>query len=201
MRQNPNLVNAKGLTLLEVLVTLSVVSIGLLSMASLQLTGIRSVNSSSFRTQASIMVNDLVERMRANPTAVNDNLFRNVNSTNLNCNTLPAAYCSEYYSGTSDGLIAAASCNTTELATYDLNVWFCGESNNGARADGVRDILPSAQLTITCDDTNPPSGADADVCTNRSPHSISLRWTEINPHATTENRTVTQTISMTFQPE
>lgn len=188
-----------GLTMIEILVTLIILSIGLLGMAALQLTGIRSANSSTYRTQATLLADDLAERMRANTTAVDSNAFMAVNSAALNCATVPNPYCGEYYDGVNNN--AAVSCTPAEMATYDLNVWFCGELNSGARRGGVQSILNSATATITCTDVNPPSGADVDPCTNRSSyHTITLGWSELNPDRSTgAATTLSQTISIMVQ--
>ncbi len=189
-----------GLTMIEILVTLIILSIGLLGMAALQLTGIRSANSSTYRTQATLLADDLAERMRANITAVDANAFMAVNSTAINCAAAPNPYCGEYYDGTN--AVAAQSCTSAQMASYDINVWFCGERNSGTRRGGVQSILNGATATITCTDVNPPSGADGDDCTNRSSyHTISLSWSELNPDRSNGvAATVNQTIAISVQP-
>jgi type IV pilus assembly protein PilV len=56
----------RGFTLIEVLVTMVILSVGLLGMAALQLTGIRNNQGSAMRTQATMLAYDIVDRMRAN---------------------------------------------------------------------------------------------------------------------------------------
>jgi type IV pilus assembly protein PilV len=56
----------RGFTLIEALVALLALSIGLLGMAGLQLTGLRSNLSSAFRSQATYLANDITDRIRAN---------------------------------------------------------------------------------------------------------------------------------------
>jgi type IV pilus assembly protein PilV len=60
---------AAGFTMIEVLVALVVLSIGLLGVAALQMVGLRGNLSASFRTQASYLADDIIDRMRANYTA------------------------------------------------------------------------------------------------------------------------------------
>lgn len=61
----------KGFTLLEVLVAVLVLSIGLLGIAGLQVTGLRFNHSAYMRTQATLLAYELADRMRANrPTMV-----------------------------------------------------------------------------------------------------------------------------------
>lgn len=59
---------ARGFTFVEALVALLVLSIGLLGVAALQLTSLRSNYSASLRSQATLLAYDMVDRMRANRT-------------------------------------------------------------------------------------------------------------------------------------
>ena len=191
-----------GLTMIEVLITLSIMSVGLLGMAALQMTGVRSVSSSSQRTAATLLANDIIERMRANPKAMDDNIFMGVSSASIDCTTLPTKYCAEQYS-TGSGMVAAQSCTPDELGAYDINVWYCGVNSDGTRKGGVQEYLPATDdgtpsATITCIDTDPPGG-DTDPCSTKSPHQVTLSWSEINP-STEGDATITQSISMTVQP-
>lgn len=192
--------NMTGVSMIEVLVTLVILSIGLLGMAGLQLSSIRGTNSSNYRTQASLLANDIMERMRANPAGMNANAFIALDSADLgSCTALPSPYCGEYYG--SGGTVAAGTCNTTQMASYDFDVWFCGIGSPTGRQGGVQNALPQATATITCTDTEPLAGADADACTNGSPHVITVGWTELNPDQSTgAAANVAQTISLTMQP-
>lgn len=60
----------RAFTLLEVLVALLVLSIGLLGLASLQVFGLKFGHQSYERTQATLLIYDLADRMRANPWGV-----------------------------------------------------------------------------------------------------------------------------------
>ena len=71
-RRSPGHKRVRGFTLIEVLVALLVLSIGLLGIAGLQLSSVRDNHSAYLRTQASVLANDILDRMRANRTA-----FRN----------------------------------------------------------------------------------------------------------------------------
>ncbi len=59
-----------GFTLLEVLIALLVLSIGLLGLAALQTTGLRSNQMASMRTLVSQFAYDITDRMRVNPSGV-----------------------------------------------------------------------------------------------------------------------------------
>lgn len=59
-----------GLTLIEVLVTLVVVSMGLLGVAALQMRTLRHNYDALMRSHASALADDIADRMRANSAAV-----------------------------------------------------------------------------------------------------------------------------------
>jgi len=61
---------ASGFTLVEALVALVVLSIGLLGVAALQFTSLKANHGSATRTQAVYLAYDIIDRMRANPSAV-----------------------------------------------------------------------------------------------------------------------------------
>jgi type IV pilus assembly protein PilV len=55
-----------GFLLVEIMVAVSVLSIGLLGMANMQLTGIKNNHSAMLRGEAAMYVDDISDRMRAN---------------------------------------------------------------------------------------------------------------------------------------
>lgn len=58
-----------GLTLIEVLVALLILSIGILGLATLQTASLNFNNASAQRTQATVLAYDMADRMRANRAA------------------------------------------------------------------------------------------------------------------------------------
>ncbi|MBL8201317.1 MAG: type IV pilus modification protein PilV [Chromatiales bacterium] len=58
--------NQGGTTLIEVLITVILVSVGLLGLAGLQLTSVQNTNSAAERFEATTLARDILERMRAN---------------------------------------------------------------------------------------------------------------------------------------
>lgn len=70
----------RGISLVEVLVTIVILSFGLLGVAGLLATGLRNNQSSQFRTQASILAYDMAERMRANRQAAIDGKYATANT-------------------------------------------------------------------------------------------------------------------------
>jgi type IV pilus assembly protein PilV len=59
----------RGFTLIEVLVTVVLISGGLLGVAALQLTTLRGNQEAYVRSQASVLASDILDRIRANPFA------------------------------------------------------------------------------------------------------------------------------------
>jgi type IV pilus assembly protein PilV len=59
----------RGFSLIEVLIAILVLAIGLLGMANMQASGMRSTHGAYLRTQATILADDILDSMRANVTA------------------------------------------------------------------------------------------------------------------------------------
>ena len=107
----------QGITLLESLVALLVLSIGLLGTAHLMATGIKQTNGSFARTQATYIAENLAERMRANPQAIVDMDYEafdsNTDATTADCTARPANWCEQINTA------IPATCSSAELATFD----------------------------------------------------------------------------------
>ena len=61
--------HSAGMTLIEVLVTLVIISVGLLGVAALQLSTVRNNYDAYVRSQAAVLASDMFDRMRANRAA------------------------------------------------------------------------------------------------------------------------------------
>lgn len=123
----------KGESLTEVMVSVVVLSIGLLGMAGLQGFSLRNNNSSYMRTQAVFLANDIIDRMLANSSgtyAIAEDAFPEVV---VNCNA------------------ADADCSSAEMANYDLALWKCtlGYSSDTCTDLGVTGLLPSGNGEVT----------------------------------------------------
>lgn len=57
----------RGFSLIEVMVALVVLSVGLLGLGLLQITSMKFNTSAYLRSQSTLLANDLIERIRANP--------------------------------------------------------------------------------------------------------------------------------------
>ncbi|MGH1448187.1 MAG: type IV pilus modification protein PilV [Pseudomonadaceae bacterium] len=64
--------NSLGFSLLEVLITILLITIGVLGMVAMQGRSIQYANDSLHRTQAAILANEMIEIVRASPTTATD---------------------------------------------------------------------------------------------------------------------------------
>ncbi|MGH1538755.1 MAG: type IV pilus modification protein PilV [Gammaproteobacteria bacterium] len=175
-----------GLSLIEILVTVVVLSIGLLGIAGMQAFGMRYNNDSYMRSQAVAYANQLVERMHANPDAVNTGAYKTALDALIlaGCTTAgdpsvsPAPNCS--------GSNAANDCSITQMASQDVFRMMCGYANGASLQTGVANDLPLGGITITCNDD--ASFADANPCTNDNARGIAVSWQDPDDKGNTASR-------------
>lgn len=122
-----------GFSLIEVLVALLVLAIGLIGLAGLQSSSIRFNHNSYLRGQAVILVNDLVDRMRANKAAVDQGITDGAGNGYNNVSGGQIANCSN-----------ATGCTSSEMAVTDVAQWqqliaaTLPPDSNGAATGSVR---------------------------------------------------------------
>lgn len=120
-----------GVGLIEVLVTLLVLSVGLLGMLGLQAKVMQFNQGALYQTRATVLAQDIMDRMRANPQKAG------LYVSNFDSAVLVATNCSNN----------TVVCSTTELADYDLAEW----------RNSIISVLPSGkgQILTNNDPTNP----------------------------------------------
>jgi len=91
---------------MEVLISMIVLSIGLLGLAGLQMNGLKSNNSSYQRTQASLLANEMIDRIRANRAGL-----------------LLGYYDDFSGSPPSDPGCISSGCTVQQLSIYDAYLW------------------------------------------------------------------------------
>jgi type IV pilus assembly protein PilV len=94
--------------MLEVLVSLFVLSIGLLGLAALQTVGLQYNRQSYQRTQAVLQAYDILDRIRANPVGATNGDYNNVALGNIPSVSTDCT---------------SSSCTPDQMATYDINQW------------------------------------------------------------------------------
>jgi type IV pilus assembly protein PilV len=80
----------RGFSLLEVLVALTIFSIGLIGLAGLLIVSVKTNHSAYLRSQASFLAQGMADRMRANSSAVWDGVY----NTSTAVTALPTCPCS-----------------------------------------------------------------------------------------------------------
>ena len=117
-----------GVSLIEVLISIVVASIGLLALAGVNTAAIRYTKMSQYRGTATLLANDIGERMRANKAGAGNYV---INSDFATQATLPSAVglCNTY---------VGVPCTAAQVAAADLYSWQLR----------VRDQLPSGSVFI-----------------------------------------------------
>lgn len=152
----------RGLTLIEVLVTVVISSIGLMGLVALQLQAIQATTDSGNRSQAIWLFNDIANRIHANEVSSSSYLT----TAPYVCGAAPTA-CSTYNNGTA--ITTANNCSSAQVAAWDLFEVACGSPKNNGFFGNAVTYLPSATLTISCADGNA-------ACPNGDPLLIQFRW-------------------------
>lgn len=133
----------RGFTLVEVLVAVVILSVGLLGLAGLQATSLRSNHSGYMRSQATILAYDLVDRMRANRQVA------------LSTNTYLTEF-DDAPEGVTNCQDPGAGCSAAQMALFDINHWKCmlGAWNGEpfcSNTLNIRGALPGGAGRVTRD--------------------------------------------------
>ena len=164
----------RGVGMIEVLVTLFILSVGLLGVASLQFVGSFSNADALNRSQSVMIAQQFSERLRANAAmsqvgdglVVDDDYFDQdlYNFENLNCvgggQPYPC-FCLAHPAGVPD--CQNNNCSASEIAAYDAYEVSCSAVATN----------PNVQVSLSCDDND---NGDTDACSTGSRHTIMLRW-------------------------
>lgn len=182
-----------GFTLIEILIAVVILSIGLLGMAGIQLQGLRGTTSSTLRSDATIMANDLAERIHANPGGVNhinggqNTHYSDISTAAVVCNN-PPTLCSA-----SPGNPEVPVCTiiggpgtaaSGSMAQSDIFEFACGLDGAG----GVNNALPLGSATVTCNPAGCPFGSEL---------TININWSEATDAG---GNSQFQTVSMVLRP-
>lgn len=146
--------HAAGFTLLEVLVALVVLSIGLLGLSGLQATSLRNNHSAFLRSQATILSNDIVDRMRANRDAATAGSYDIL------------------YDQTPTPVTCVGSCSAVQVAQLDLLEWraYVGRLPGGESEITREDAEDVAEVKVCWSDTRDSSVA----CSNTDTEKLEL---------------------------
>lgn len=144
-----------GFSLIEVMVTATILSVSMLGIAQLQATSMKNSHDSYFRSAANTLAYEIVDRMRANKT---------VASTTTNYaiaigSTVAASNCE------------TADCTPAQLAVYDQEAWKYLLANNLPGGDGAVAVslgTTGAEVSVTV------QWKDNDSDGNRNNYSLNI---------------------------
>ncbi|SFS19183.1 type IV pilus assembly protein PilV [Dyella sp. OK004] len=114
----------RGVSLIEVLMAVLIFSIGLIGLAGLLVMAARSNQAAYLRTQVTFLAGSMADRMRANPVAVWNGAYNDIN----------------YPVTTAKSCDAAAACTPAEVAARDKFAW----------SSLLSAAVPGPKATIQC---------------------------------------------------
>ena len=136
-----------GFTMLEVLITMVILAVGLLGLAGMQATGLKSNHQAYMRSQATLLAYDMGDRMRANMAGVDAGSYNSLSGdvadppTNPNCD--------------------AAVCTPAQMATHDYSNWnFALKDKLPKGAGSVAVAGGIFTITVMWDDDKDGTGTD-----------------------------------------
>ncbi len=154
----------RGVTMVEALVALVVLSVGMLGIAGLYVSSLRAERTAQLRTQAITLVNDMIDRIRANAQARAGYDLATVVPAVKNC-------------------VAAATpspCTSADMAAEDLKIWTDAAKNTLPGGKGTIAYAAAAATgqpdtyAVTVEWVEPGSGPDGEPLTLNYTNSLSL---------------------------
>lgn len=167
-------IKQRGVGMIEVLITLFILAVGLMGVASLQFISSLTNSDALNRSQSVMVAQQLSERLRASAVMsqvgdgliVNNEYFNedNYNFEGLTCvggGTPYNCFCLTVPASVPD--CGANQCSAAEVAVYDAYQTSCSAVSAN----------PGVEVELACDDNVP---GDTDACSTGSRHSIILSW-------------------------
>jgi len=185
-RMGNSMANSKGFSLLEVMVTLLILSVGLLGLAGLQAQSLRFNHFALMRGQASMLAYAMADRMRANRFAIvtdAGNYVGSYNETDTGNYQAPADNlgCTQTTPGGT-----ATNCTINQMAAHDRFQWDADLALYLASGQG-RVCVDATPASVACDNLciNPANGVAAACATNFIiPIVITVMWDETRTNVT-----------------
>lgn len=121
---------SSGFAMIEVLISVVILSVALLGLAGLQVVGMKGTQHAVMTTQATLLTQRLAEKIRANPDG-------NYNQA-IDCSVAIPQNCSLH------------GCDPDQLAVYDLYRVQCGMQIGADMMGGISNTLINGRLQIVC---------------------------------------------------
>ncbi len=126
-RANCKMHKVQGVSLIETMIALTLLSIGIFGQVRSQLESVSTNHSSYYRLQAAYLANEIVGRMRLNPAGVDAGYYDSVSTTttyeNHSCRS------------------SSGGCTVQQVAAIDLYDW----------TTSATDFIPGGEATVTRD--------------------------------------------------
>ncbi len=128
----------KGFSMMEVLITVFVMSVGMLGVTGMQLNSLKNNQNAYYRTQVNMLASDILDRMRSNMDEVRDGGAYDGLDTDDGAPADP-------------GCSAVDGCTPAEIAALDAREWVQKIQNAGiiAEARGTVEIDANNNVTVT----------------------------------------------------
>lgn len=168
-----------GFSLIEVLVSAVILSVGVLGVAGMQVASLQQNRTALLRSEAQNLAWDLVDRMIANPDgAYSPTGFATDPSLTTNCNS--------------------ADCNQDQMAAFDITQWKCsingldgsGSQHAACATLGVNGSLPGGQGQIE-DSTTTGGLCDMSAAQADGEYCVIVRW--LNTDGSSYSRVMVRT--------
>ncbi len=138
-----------GFSLIEVLVALVVLSIGLLGVAALQASGLRTGRTAIHGMRAVVLASDIVDRIRANPAGAAAYVLASGEA-----DPIADIICAD-----APGVPATVDCTAAQMAAHDIRDWRLALKPEAANG------LPGSDAILEVDMTNVPPR-----------HTVTITW-------------------------
>jgi len=138
-----------GSSLIEVLVSMTILAVGIVGIGALQTATMKSNQNSYMRTQANFHANDIVERMRSNTAGVEAGGYNDPNPVlTASCQT-------------------ASGCTAVQMAANDVAQW----------ETSIAAALPLGAATVCLDSTPVDGTAAAPACNSSGEvYAVKIFW-------------------------
>lgn len=144
-----------GFSLIEVLVATVIMAVGILGVAGLQVISLQQNRSSLLRSEALQIGNDIIDRMRANPTE----------DYEISYSDPPPSSASNCF---------GSSCTQSEMALFDLAQWKC--AINPVSSDGETYAICTT-LGLGSTASSMPDG-EGEVAIDSGVQTVRVRWAD-----------------------
>lgn len=131
----------EGFTMIEVLVALLILAVGIMGLSAMQLTSLKVNQGAYYRSQASILASDILDRMRANRDGLDAGNYDSLDTSA----TIPSAQ---------SCISATTGCTASQLASQDFREWAGYFEDVDSVGNAYLPLIPGATGTVAIDSDN-----------------------------------------------